>query len=245
MGMLLLLWLLPMYELCAQPVAGVEEKGILYTKVSHAGLMLHSSGLGIDYRRGKHLTGYSYLLGDFALLTMKHPKEVKSVNSFSDNNSGYFYGKLNSLVIARTGIGKQKTINPKGDKGGVEVSYAYYGGASWGFAKPVYLTVFKFDDLNGVSETIERYDPAKHFPDNISGRASWFRGFSQSHIYPGIYGSFLLNFELGRDQERLEMIETGVTLDLFANKVPIMALNTNSNYFFTFFLRVVVGKQWY
>ena len=116
----------------AQVVAGVEETGILYSKVKHAGMMIHSSGIGINYRRGKHLTGYSYLLGDFALLTMRHPKEVKTVNPYSDNNGGFIYGKLNSLLILRTGIGKQKTINARGDKGGVELSWGLYGGASWG-----------------------------------------------------------------------------------------------------------------
>ena len=228
----------------AQVVAGVEETGILYSKVKHAGMMIHSSGIGINYRRGKHLTGYSYLLGDFALLTMRHPKEVKTVNPYSDNNGGFIYGKLNSLLILRTGIGKQKTINARGDKGGVELSWGLYGGASWGLAKPVYLTVYSFDDLKGVSEQVERYNPDVHYPDNISGRASYFKGFGQSKIYPGVYGSFLFNFEFGREQERLRMVETGVTVDAFAKPVPIMALTKNSNFFFTFFIRVLIGNQW-
>lgn len=228
----------------AQVVNSVEETGILYSKVKHSGLMLHSNGLGINYRRGKHLTGYSYLLGDFALLTMKHPKETKQVNQFSDNNGGFIYGKLNSLLVLRTGIGKQKTINQRGDKGGVEVSWGLYGGASWGLAKPVYLSVYKFDDLNGVTESIEKYNPDKHFPDNIAGRASYFKGFGESKIHPGLYASFLLNFEFGREQQQLRMVETGLAVDAFAKPVPMMAFNTNSNFYFTFFIRLLIGKQW-
>ncbi len=231
-------------KITAQVVASVDETGILYSKVRHSGLTLHSNGLGINYRRGKHLTGYSFLLADFSLVTMKHPKETKQVNQFSDNNGGFIYGKLNSLLILRTGIGKQKSINQRGDRGGVDVSYGIYGGISWGIAKPIYLSVFKFDDQNGVTESIERYNPDKHFPDNISGRASYFKGFGESKIHPGLYGSFLLNFEFGREQDRLRMVETGFTVDAFAKPIPIMAFNKNSNFFFTFFIRLLIGKQW-
>ena len=241
---LLFVWLINTQNLSAQIVASVDETGILYSKVSHSGFMLHSSGLGINYRKGKHLTGYSYLLKDFALLTMRHPKEVKTINPYSDNNGGFIYGKLNSLIIARTGIGKQKTINARGDRGGVEFSYGFYGGASWGIAKPVYLTIYNFDDFKGVTESVERYNPDIHFPDNISGRASFFKGISKSRIYPGLYGSFLFNFEFGREQERLRMVETGISVDAFAKPIPIMAFNKNSNFFLTFFIRILVGKQW-
>lgn len=228
----------------AQDVNSVDEKGILYNRVKHLGLTIHSNGLGINYRPGKHLTGYSYLLGDFQLMTMKHPKEVKSVNPFSDNNNGFIYGKLNSLVMLRTGIGKQKTINAKGDRGGVEISLAGYAGASWGLVKPIYLSIYEFNDVNGVSESIERYNPDKHYPDNISGRASYFKGFGESSLAPGIYSSFLLNLEFGRDQKHMKMIEAGASIDVFAKPVQMMAFSPANTYFLTFFIRFLYGKQW-
>ncbi len=227
-----------------EDIAGVEEKGILYNRINHFGFMLHTNGVGISYRHGKNLSGYSYLLGDFQLLSMRHPKEVKSINPFSDNNSGFIYGKLNSVNLLRTGIGKQKTINAKGDKGGVEISFAAYTGASWAFVKPVYLTIFEISDEFGVDEVISKYDPDIHYPDNISGRASAFKGFDELRIHPGLYGSFLINVEFGKEQTRLKMVETGATLDVFAKPIPIMAFSPKSNYFFNFFIRVLFGKKW-
>lgn len=228
----------------AQSIPGVEETTIVYKHIQHGGAMLHSSGWGINYRRGKRLSGYSHLLGDAALLTMRHPKEIKSVNQFSDRNNGYVYGKMNSLIILRTGIGKHKTVNARGDAGGVEVGYAYYGGLSWGFVKPVYLTVFYQSEAEGVHEKVERYDPEKHYQDNISGRAPFFKGIEETSLYPGLYGSFLLNFEFGHSQQRLRMLETGVCIDLFPRPVPIMFGNNPNSYFFTFFIRMLFGKQW-
>jgi len=232
------------FSSAAQDVESVDEKGILYNRVRHIGATLHTNGIGINYRPGKHLTGYSYLMGDFQLMTMRHPKEVKTVNPFSDNNNGFIYGKANSLLILRTGIGKQKTINAKGDKGGVEISLAGYAGATWGLAKPIYLSIFEFSDTQGVSETVEPYNPDKHYPDNISGRAGYFKGIGEARLHPGLYSSFLLNLEFGKDQKHMKMIETGASIDVFAKPVQMMAFSPANSYFLTFFIRFLYGKQW-
>jgi hypothetical protein len=229
----------------AQDIAGVEETGIVYRNVRHIGLAINSTGVGIHYRRGKHLTGYSLLMGDFSFSNLRDPKEVRSVNPFSDNSGGYHYGKLNSLYTLHAGIGKQKTINAKGDRGGVEIGFGYYAGFSAGILKPVYLTIFYVDDQDGgVREKVERYDPAKHYPDNISGKASLFKGIGESKIRPGVYGAFLVNFEWGKEQQKIRMIETGVTLDVFPLPVEVMAYNQPSSYFMSLFIRVIYGRQW-
>lgn len=235
---------MPAFSQEFEEVKNIEEKGILYNRIQTFGLLVHSGGLGFTYRPGKMTSGYSSLNADFQLLNMKHPKEVKSVNPFSDNNSGYIYGKLNSVFIARSGIGVRKTLNPKESKGSVEISWSAYGGASFGIAKPVYLSVYYFDDQNGVTERIERYNPDNHYPDNIAGRASGLKGWNESKIYPGIYASAALDFEFGKEKERLRIVEVGSCIDLYPNAVPIMAFNKPSHYFFTFFLRILVGKKW-
>jgi hypothetical protein len=237
-------FLLPFLSVNSQQIEGVEETGILYKYAHNIGATLHSRGLGINYRKGKHVTGYSFLMSDFSLLSMRDSKEIRTVNQFSDNNSGYIYGKLNSVWILRTGIGKQKTMNAKADKGGIEVSYGFYGGFSWAFVKPVYLTILYTNDQDGTQKRIERYDPLKHYPDNISGRASYFKGIKESSIVPGIYSSFLLNFEFGKNQEKLKILETGLTVDAYLRPIPMMAFNKSSNYFLTFFIRILYGKLW-
>ena len=231
-------------NLLAQDIKGVEEKGILYKYVKHSGLTIHTQGLGINYRRGKHLTGFSYRFWDFSLTSMKHPKEIRSVNPFSSNNGGFIYGKLIGLSLLRAGIGKQKSINKKGDIGGVELNYGYYGGFSLAIERPIYLNIFYISDQTGVKEKVEKYDPDIHFPDNIAGRASVWKGFSEPKFHPGLYASFLLNAEFGKDPQKLHSLETGVTIDAFLNPIQIMAFNKPTNAYVTLFIRYLFGKKW-
>jgi hypothetical protein len=227
-----------------ESVKDVEEKGILYNRIHTFGLTVHSGGLGINYRPGKNLSGYSFLMGDFQLINMRHPKEVRSVNPFSDNNSGYIYGKLNAVFIARTGIGIRKTLNPKEGKGGVELSWSGFAGASWGLSKPVFLTIYQFDDQNGLSESIEKYNPQVHYPDNIAGRASGLKGWNELKIHPGFYASAALDFEFGKAPDRLKIVEAGTGVDVFPKAIPIMAFTESPRFFFSFFIRFLFGRKW-
>ena len=243
LGLAILLWIF-LGEVQSQDIKGVEEKGILYKHVKHSGATLHTQGLGINYRIGKHLTGFNYRFWDFSAISLKHPKEIRSVNPFSSNNGGFIYGKLISLSILRAGIGKQKAINKKGDIGGIELSYGYYGGFSFGIARPVYLNIFYTSDQTGVKQRIEKYNPETHFPDNIAGRASIWKGFSEPEFHPGLYASFVLNAEFGRDPQKIHAFETGATIDAFLNPIQIMAFNKPTNAYFTLFIRYLFGKKW-
>jgi hypothetical protein len=243
-GLLLAGCFLGSINVCAQDIPGVEEKGIVYRNVKSFGAFIHSKGSGITYRRGKMETGFRSAMYDFSLLTMRHAKEIRSVNPFSDNAGGYIYGKLNSLLILRTGYGKHFIIHPQGDRGGIETGLSLFGGFSWGLIKPVYLTVFYFDDQFGVREKTERYDPEKHFPDNISGRAPFTKGISESSLTAGLYGTISMNFEFGKQQKKLRMIETGIAADAFARPVPMMAFSPKNQIFVTLFIRVMYGQLW-
>jgi hypothetical protein len=240
----ILLLLLPVY-LKAQDVQGVEESIIIYRKVMQGGLSIHSRGLGIHYRRGHKIHANKTFLYDFAWINIRHPKEVKTVNAFSNNNSGFLYGKLNSLYSVHTGVGIQKIIHPKGDLGTTAIGYSYYGGISWGMAKPVYLYIFYASDMEGVQERLERYDPDKHFPDNIAGRASILKGINESRFFPGVYGTFQLNFEFSKQENKIRMLETGISADLFPYRIRLMADEKPGQFFFlNFFIRFIFGKQW-
>lgn len=229
----------------AQDVKGVEESGIIYRNVMQGGASLHSRGLGLHFRKGHQINAGRALLYDIALQTVRHPKEVKSVNSFSNNSSGFLYGKLNSLNCLHTGVGIQQVIHEKGDIGGTAVGYSLYGGISWGLLKPVYLYIFYQSDLEGIQEKLERYDPAKHFPDNISGRASFLKGLAQSRLITGAYGAFQFNFDFGKQETAVRMLETGVSADVYPVRLSIMADEQKGQFvFFNFFIRYIFGKKW-
>jgi hypothetical protein len=217
---------------------------VLLRKEKSGFLMIHTSGFGLGYRSGKHITGYKKRVYELELTGMKHPKEIRTVNRYYENAKSYIYGKKNSFYILRGGIGIQKIINSKPYWGGVELRYFYYGGLSLGFLKPVYLYILKETNNPSIySLSVERYDPDKHFEENIFGRAPFFYRFGQMTPVPGIYLKTGLNFEFGVYDESLKAIEAGVAVDGYLDKVPIMATEPNSNYFVSLYLSFHIGSR--
>ncbi|MGL5889377.1 MAG: hypothetical protein ACRC3B_05805, partial [Bacteroidia bacterium] len=115
-------------EPAQQPVVNTnantyDDIGILYRYEECGGPMIHSNGFGLQYQRGKFLTGYSKAFWEIQFASYRHSKEVKAENPGFDNSKGYFYGKLNSLFILRPGAGYQKVIYTKPRQRGVEIRY--------------------------------------------------------------------------------------------------------------------------
>lgn len=225
-----------------------QDIGVLYRYEMSGGILAHSNGFGINFRKGKHLTGYKKRMLEIELVNMKHSKEHKSYNP-NNESKGYIFGKQNSFAILRGGIGIQKVITSKANRGGVEVRYLYYGGVSLGFLKPIYLEI----QYNPTEYDIvtEKYDPQKHTTGNIYGKAPYTKGFFEMRMLPGIYGKFGLSFEYGALDDKIRAIETGVTIDLYYKKAPIMAdidtedgYNPNRQFFFSFYINILYGSKW-
>ncbi|MCU0436071.1 MAG: hypothetical protein MUC87_21620 [Bacteroidia bacterium] len=230
-----------------------DEIGALYRFQESGGIMVHSNGLGIHYQRGKFLTGYSKGFFEIQLANFRHPKEVKAENPGFDNSKGYFYGKLNSLFMLRPGVGYQKVIYTRPRQRGVEVSYVTFAGVSLGLLKPVYLIIAR-DVPNQIryQPVTERYDPAQHFTDNIIGRAPFSRGLAELSVVPGVYGRAGLNFDfynrVPEDQERgiekVRTLETGICIDAYAKRMPLMANEQNKPVLLTVYLALSYGRKW-
>ena len=70
-------------------------------------------------------------------------------------------------------------------------------------------------------------------------------------ILPGAYAKFGISFEYGSLEDRIKAIETGIVLDVYYKKVPIMAkIDTKNNYdpnnrlFLSFYISIHYGKKW-
>ena len=224
-----------------------EDLKMLYRNESTFALYAHSGGgIGLAYRRGYHVHGTRKRMLEVEVQNFKHPKEIKSVNSYYDNSKGFIYGKLNSFLLIRPGIGFQNILFEKQEKKNVEIRFSYFVGATIAFAKPVYLEIIvptADPGFNTISQ--ERYDPNKHFPSDIYGKAPFFRGFDQMRIIPGGYGKIALSFEYGKRYNVIKAIETGATLDVYPTHLPMMAFAPKQQVFATLYLKVVWGKKWF
>lgn len=227
------------------PYEYVESPPVLLRKEFSAGIHIHSNGWGIDFRRGRNLTVNKKRMLEIEFVGMHHPKEIKSINPYYENSKAFVFGKLNSMMVLRTGYGLQQVIASKAEWGGVELRLNTTGGFSLGLLKPVYLNIIREDFPDpGFVVSVEKFDPDVHTIDLIYGRANFFRGFSEIKPYPGLYLKAGLSFEHGRYTDDVKIIEVGMTLDAYSKKLPIMAMTKNNQLFFNFYINILYGRKW-
>jgi len=225
----------------------MDNPGIQLRNESFFGVNINSHGWGFSYRKGKHVTGTMKRFMDFDYVSYRHPKEVKLQNRSASNNSkSYYYGKLNNTAFLRAGYGIQKVIFDEELPGALEIRLNFYGGASIGLLKPVYLEIYKQSLAvpDRYELVTEKYDPETHFIENIYGKAPFLKGVNEVKINPGAYGKFGVSFEYGADQEMVKAIETGVILDFHPKAMQVMAFNTNNPLTFSFYVSINWGKRW-
>lgn len=224
-----------------------EDLNVLYRNERSVGLFGHTAaGFGIAYRRGHHVTGKRKWMYELEAQNFKHPKEAKTINPYYENAKGFVYGKLNSVLLFRGGLGYQNVLFEKSDKKSVEIRYSYFLGATLAFAKPVYLEVIKptSDPLVSVIST-ERYDPNQQHLEDIYGKSSFFTGIDKTKIYPAGYAKIALSFEYADRYNGIKAIETGIVADLYPKAIPMMAFNPNQNIYVMGYLKLVWGKKWF
>ena len=224
----------------------VEEKPVLLRNEFSFGIHLHTSGWGLELKRGKNITGFKKWMFEAQFVSMKHPKEIKTINPYYENSKSYVYGKLNTFNILRLSTGRRNTIYSKADRSGIEVRFNYMGGLSLGITKPVYLDILAEEPPNsGLFDIVrEKYDPEKHFVDNIYGRAPFTQGLDEIKFHPGVFAKAGFNFEYAPFHEDIKAIEVGAALDAFPTKIPIMAFAGNKQLFLTFYITFIYGRKW-
>lgn len=222
---------------------------LMYKNEASGGVLLHSNGLGIVFRRGWHKTGYKKQMLDIEFVSLRDPKQKKLANPYFADSKPYYYGKLNFAYILRGGYGMQNILFGKAEKSGVEVRYNYFGGLSLGITKPVYLDIVIDNPLDSSSKIIDtrKYDPndpVQQIQENIYGPGPYFEGMDQLSIYPGVYGKFSISCEYSGEQQKITSLEVGVVVDAYASEIPIMANDNNHQVFFNLFVSLTWGGKW-
>lgn len=244
-------WSLLVVLVCAVPSGmlaqqtSFDDQRTLYSKEISFGAIIHSDGWGLNFTHGKYRTAKTRRTLGIEIVSMKHPKEVKSFNPYYEDSRGYYYGKINHMVAIRPTYGRKHQISDKVRRGGVEVNWFWAIGPSIALIKPVYLQIGT-TNVPYESIVVEQYDPEKHFVDNIYGRASWFRGLEESRFYFGGFGKAGFNFEYASPGVSIKAIECGAALDAYAEPMPLMAEKgdvKNKQFFITLFASLQFGKK--
>ncbi|MGB1040521.1 MAG: hypothetical protein ACPGVD_06595 [Flavobacteriales bacterium] len=223
-----------------------QENMVGFRSEWFGGLNLHTNGWGVNLTRGKFKTYKKYNLYSFDFVHIKHPKEYKIRYQVAPGNfaRAFKYGKLNSFYNARFSYGQQRMVFEKLRDKGVEVYFNWKTGVSLGLLKPIYLEIINIQDgISVISE--EKYNPDNHNESNIYGKGAFGSGFSDMKIAPGghIKGGF--KFELAKKRENIFAIETGLILDIFPTKIPILAYSKEEVLFYNFYINILFGKKYY
>ena len=228
----------------SQAIANGQDPNVLYRNEMSFGVFAHSRGFGLNFMRAKHVTGTRKRLLEIEALNMKHPKEIKVSNN-ADNSKRFNYGKLNSILLFRAGVGYQTTIFKRADRKSVEIRSAYFLGANVTFAKPNYVLVYRESASGNKFQESVKYDPEVHTIDSISGKGPMLDGLGELKVYPGFYAKANLSFEYAPFSNKVKAIETGVIFDYYPKALPIMAHNPAENFIVTLYVGFVFGKKWF
>ncbi len=213
------------------------ENQITYHKEITGMAFVHTHGLGLNLRKGYHITAYKKRIFESDLCTMTHAKDFVIPASQISETHHYVYGELNSVAVWRLGYGIHKLLAGKMLRNNVEIRLLTLGGLSLSFLKPSYFEIEKQGKI-----TYERFnDGNKNF---IRGGAPGM-GYNELSIMPGAYGKAAVAFEYSGTYHHIRSLETGITFDIYYKDVPILADTKNYPFYACFYVGVSYGKKWY
>jgi len=221
-----------------------DQEKIFYRNEKTYAITLNSNGLGISFRYARRVDAFRKTIYEVGLDQIKHEKEIKISFSNSQQIGGSFvYGKLNAFGALHGGIGLQKELFRKEDKGGISIRYFYAFGPAIGFQKPVYYDVIvNEENSQGILVQVQKRMKFESHIIMIERKAPFYVGFDELSVIPGAYGRLGFTFEFGKSDAIFNAIETGFILNAFIKKVPIMANEQNHWIFPAFFLSYRFGR---
>ncbi len=214
----------------AQLEASVDFKRQVYDREYTVGPILHSKGYAVNGRYLKYIDGYNKIGIEIDIAKLRHSKEIRTPNQFSNSSRGYVYGRINTFYTLRAGYIREKILFDKTDRGTISISLIASGGISLGLLKPVYVQVYRPASSGFGFESFlktEQYRLPNISGSVIYGEANFLKGIKKTVLKPGIYGKVGASFDFDLLDGKVTSLETGVIYDYFFNEVEIFYENPN------------------
>jgi hypothetical protein len=218
-----------------------EQQKVFFRNERSFAFLLNSDGLGFSYREARRVNYLNKRLLEFDIGTLKHPKEYKISNPWTTGTGSFVFGKLNSVMFIRGGIGHQHEIFKKADLGGVAIRYFYSAGPVVAVYKPIYYRVLYPVSLNEFELRDEKFEVSIHQPTDIYSKARFTKGLNEIKALPGIYAKAGFNFEYSKEDKVIHAVEIGAQVNAFPKTIPIMASPDNKAVFFSLFVSYRFG----
>jgi len=206
------------------------------------GLTAYSNGWSVGFYDYRQTKPGNRLFIETEFGSYKDAKEIKIQNYYFYSPYSFKYGKINSNWHISLGLGYQHEIYEKRDLGGVSIGWFVAGGPVLTFCKPIYYKVITQDTTTNELTTKDmKFDLNSMMPIDIYGRSSFFKGFDEIKLYPGIYGHGGFTFEYSKNDRMTHTIEVGTMMAGYMKKIPILNNEYNKQFFFTLFVSYKVG----
>ncbi len=228
----------------ANSIIKQEEEGVLsYERQNAFGFQLRTNGYGLFYEIGRMRSPRFTNIYTIELTEIQHPKEEKisSGTGFLLGNS-YKFGKINNFFTGKLGFGQQYIFGQKGNKNGIAIIGSFQGGVAVGMLKPYYLQVSDNGRDREIKYTPEDSDLFLDY-SSILGSAGFTKGWSEVKVKPGAFAKTALRFDFGGYNESITAVELGMSLEGYAQKIEIMALNKPRQLFFQAHFALVFGGR--
>lgn len=232
-----------------------DWKGVVYKKELAFDIRLHTNGFAFAANFGELKTYYKTNYYHLEFGWIKDPRERKqnknSRITIFNNATSFIYGKQNSFMVLRAGLGTKRYLSEKAKRKGVAVGISYEIGPSIGLIKPYYLVLERMGDDPGTSfNSVEKYseENADIFLNynKIIGSGGFFKGYEELSLVPGIQGKFGTHFSLGAFDRVVKALEAGIMFEVYTKKIPIMIETEsikNSPYFVNLYVNLQFGKR--
>lgn len=220
-----------------------EEEGTLsFRKQKSLGLQLRTNGYGAFYELGRRRSPRFTNIYLMEITEIKNRKEEKIDGVQNLFANSFIFGKLNNFYQLKLGFGQQYILGQKGNKNGVAIIASLSGGLSMGFLKP-YLLQVKDSAQKVKTVTYEQDSVSFLSPSAILGGAGFTKGWSDVKLKPGLFVKTALRFDFGRYNESIQALEIGMSLEAFAQKIPILVYNDPKRLFFQGHIAFVFGSR--
>lgn len=153
-----------------------------------------------------------------------HPKEIALINSTFPGTSVYKMGKVNYAWALRCSYQWRVPLTYRSDRKSVAMQWVTHTGISLAYHWPVYIQYFNPDTAVNGREVV-RYNPEIHSQSLIFGRQSWTSHFGSGSFTPGLVLKSGLEFIWGNYFNNVKVIETGIRIEAFSNRIPILYKN--------------------
>jgi len=231
----------------AQRRAKVEDAEETYKSFTSVGITTNTnSGIlgGVVFRKSNAISSkmfgknqYRYLA--IELVNVKHPKELSQQDFVT--GARFVYGKRNYLFALRPEYGREITLFNRHEDEGISISGIVAVGPSFGLEKP-YMVQFQDKDGRVVTRSL-KMEPNTDPYDGAIGAGSFFSGFGQMKIVPGLHLKTALSFELSAFRENVTGVEIGFIAEAYSREIQLMTIAQNRSFYSSGYITLYFGSK--